>query len=125
MVVFSLSQLHSEAVHCLEGSPGAVSSFSSRDGILSLPAMLSLQSSPSRHTTAMASIRSSGSKKKSKRGKASSKGSRGVKGPKRGLAAADSASLSGGASADWTLGTGATKGMVVALGIMWSLLHWC
>ena len=123
MVVFSLSQLHSEAVHCLEGSPGAVSSFSSRDGILSLPAMLSLQSSPSRHTTA--SIRSSGSKKKSKRGKASSKRVRAVKGPKRGLAAADSASLSGGASTDWTLGTSATKGMVVALGITWNLIYWC
>ena len=84
--------------------------------------MLGLQSSPSRQTTA--SIRSSGSKKKSKRGKASSKGVRAVKGPKRGLVAADSASLSGDASADWTLGTSATKGMVVAFGIMWSLLYW-
>ncbi|KAL0046363.1 hypothetical protein WJX82_010363 [Trebouxia sp. C0006] len=93
-------------------SPGAVSSFSSRDGIVSLPAMLGLQSSPSRQTTA--SIRSSGSKKKSKRGKASSKGVRAVKGPKRGLVAADSASLSGGASADWTLGTSATKGSRLA-----------
>ena len=110
-------------MHCLEGSPGAVSNFSSRDGILSLPAMLGLQSSPSRHTTA--SIRSSGSKKKSKRGKASSKGVRAAKGPKQGLAAADSASLSGGASADWTLGTSATKGMVAAFEITWSLLHLC
>ena len=85
--------------------------------------MLGLQSSPIRQTTA--TIRSSGSKKKSKRGKASSKGVRAAKGPNRGLAAADSASLSGGASADWTLGTSATKGMVVAFGITWSLLHWC
>lgn len=68
---------------------------------------------------------SSGSKKKSKRGKASSKGVRAAKGPKRGLAAADSASLSGGGSADWTLGTSATKGMIAAFGIAWSLLHWC
>ncbi len=85
--------------------------------------MLGLQSSPSRHTTA--STRSSGSKKKSKRGKASSKGVRAAKGPKRGLAAADSASLSGGASGDWTLGTSATKGIVVAFEITCSLLHWC
>ncbi len=77
--------------------------------------MLGLLCRPSRHTTA--SIRSSGSKKKSKRGKASSKGVRAGKGPKRGLAAADSASLSGGASADWTLGTSATKGMVVAFAV--------
>ncbi|KAL0017954.1 hypothetical protein WJX77_004210 [Trebouxia sp. C0004] len=88
-------------------SPGALSSFSSRDGMLSLPTMLGLQGSPSRQPTA--SIRSSGSKKKSKRGKASSKGVRAGKGPKRGLAAADSALLSGsrlaaegsGPRADW------------------------
>lgn len=85
--------------------------------------MLGLQGGSSRQTTA--SIRSLGSKKKSKRGKASSKGVRAAKGPKRGLAAADSASLSGGASADWTLGTSTAKGMVVAFGVTWSLLHWC
>ncbi|KAL0030610.1 hypothetical protein WJX79_009472 [Trebouxia sp. C0005] len=103
-------------------SPGAVSSLSSRDGILSLPAMLGLQGGSSRQTTA--SIRSSGSKKKSKRGKASSKGVRAAKGPKRGLAAADSASLSGGASADWTLGTSTAKGSRLAAESSGSRADW-
>ena len=72
---------------------------------MSLPELLRLQDKPSRRTPS--STKSSGSKKKGKRGKLSSKaaGVGGGKGAQRALAAADSASLSGGASADWTVGT--------------------
>lgn len=71
---------------------------------MSLPELLSLQEKRSRR--APGSIKSSGSKKKGKRGKLGSKGAGvgALKGARGALAAADSASLSGGASADWTVG---------------------
>ena len=81
----------------IAGSSGALSSMSGRDGILSLPAILSRQST--------ANLRSASLRKKSKRGKASKGGV--LKGaPRRALLAADSASLASNGSTDWTVSAG-------------------
>lgn len=85
---------------CIAGSSGAVSGSPARDGIWSLPSLYSQQADPSRQTSA--SVRTSSTKKKSKKAKGGKVGASKVPRP-----GPDSASMS---DADWTSGTAATSG---------------